>query len=478
MIATALAALLSAAMFYVSQGLDGWWPMAWLAPVPLLWLAYGKTTTWQLLLASAIACFGGLIYGFQCYPTLPLPILLEVMVPEVVLFPVAVLFARWVQHRGGPAAALLAFPACWTVFEYLISLVSPHGTWGSLAYSQVAAPVLIQSASLFGLYGVTFLICLFASSVAMALRPSREALMLAGAGLAVCALNVIFGLLCLHAPQSRTLTVAAVVDESAVVAAYHEKTLTAAVNVSETYVRAIRGAASQGAQLAVTPEGGIFVDKAEWLSAVLAPLVAVSRQTGMQIIAGVYQRTPAGDLAFSIEPDGSVHSYAKRHLVPILEAEFTPGRGSGLLAAGRAVEICKDMDFQRTVRRDAAGGVRLMAVPAGDFVKDAWLHARMAILRGVENGFALVRAANQGLVTASDAQGRLTASKTVAASGTTLIVARVALGQGPTLYTRIGDAFPLACGVLVVLLGVLSLVRRRSDTGARSSLSLSPTHLP
>lgn len=103
--------------------------------------------------------------------------------------------------------------------------------------------------------------------------------------------------------------------------------------------------------------------------------------------------------------------YAKRHLVPVLEDRFTPGHESGWLGQGRAMEICKDMDFPRTIRLDAAHGVRLMGVPAGDFNRDAWIHGRMAIMRGVENGFAVVRAASNGLVTASDDRGRLIASK-------------------------------------------------------------------
>ena len=47
--------------------------------------------------------------------------------------------------------------------------------------------------------------------------------------------------------------------------------------------------------------------------------------------------------------------------------------------------ICKDMDFPDTIRNDSHAGLRLMAVPAWDSDVDAWLHARMAVLRGVEN---------------------------------------------------------------------------------------------
>ncbi len=48
-----------------------------------------------------------------------------------------------------------------------------------------------------------------------------------------------------------------------------------------------------------------------------------------------------------------------------------------------------------------------MYVPAWDFIKDDWLHSRMAILRGVENGYAIVRTARQGALTISDYRGKV-----------------------------------------------------------------------
>jgi hypothetical protein len=54
------------------------------------------------------------------------------------------------------------------------------------------------------------------------------------------------------------------------------------------------------------------------------------------------------------------------------------------------------MDFQSTLLSDAfagafRGSLTLMLVPAWDFNADGWLHARMAVLRGVEGGYAIVR---------------------------------------------------------------------------------------
>lgn len=73
-------------------------------------------------------------------------------------------------------------------------------------------------------------------------------------------------------------------------------------------------------------------------------------------------------------------------------------------------------------------------------------------MRGVENGFAIVRAADEGLLTVSDAEGRLIAQKTAASSGMTVLIASLPLGPGPTLYTRIGDAF--AWCVILLFIGI------------------------
>jgi apolipoprotein N-acyltransferase len=449
-----VAALLSGALLYLSQGLNDMWFLAEFALIPILWLAYANVSVWQLILASMSAWLAGQIYAFQCYGSVSPLLILSGLLPLTILFPLALIFARLAQRRASALATLLAFPACWTALEYLYGLVAPNGSYGSLAYSQMSAPFLIQSASLLGMYSITFLICLFANALSMALHTSLRSGLVLALGFSIYALNVAFGFVRLSQPQPTAVTVSAFVDEGAMLTAYRGDTLDSAVSVSAAYASAIRRAAAQGAKFAVTPEGGI-VTRREWRAAILAPLSAVAQQTGVQIIAGVYERVPPADLAFALQADGTSRSYAKRHLVPFVETELTPGHSSGWLGEGRAMEICKDMDFPRTILRDAKYGIRLMSVPAGDFGKDAWLHARMAIMRGVENGFAIVRAADEGLLTASDAEGRLVARKSAASSGMTVLIAALPLGPGPTLYTHIGDAFAWCVIILFLGIGVL-----------------------
>lgn len=455
--AYAVCVLVSGALFYLSQGMADLWWLAWFAPAPILWLAFGATRAWPVALAATAAFVLGQIYLLQCYaPVMSAPVIGVQMLILALLFAAAVHVAWFVFRRLGPLAALFAFPAAWTALEYLTGSISPNGTFAALGYSQVSAPILIQSASLFGLCSVSFLICLFANAVALALRGGRHARIAAGIGFCVCVLNVVYGAVRLHEPQPDIVRVAALADHSDTVAAYDPFTRAADVKLASVYAAAIGRAAAQGAKLAVTAEGGILANP-EWRGDVFAPLVAAAKQSHIEIVAGIALRHPPADIAVTFHPDGSMQRYDKRHLVPGLETRFVPGRGPGLLGRGRATAICKDMDFPSTIRRDAKNGIRLMAVPAGDFLMDDWIHARMAVMRGVENGFAVVRAANQGLDTISDAQGRVLARQNYRPSGVYFIVADVPLGPGPTLYTRIGDVFAWAAIAAAILLAALSL---------------------
>ncbi|MDE1939866.1 MAG: hypothetical protein KGI68_12665, partial [Alphaproteobacteria bacterium] len=188
-----LCAVLSGAMFYVSQGLDNVWLLAWIAPTPLLWLAYRDAPRWQVFAASFAAFACGQIYMVQCYWGMLPPIVIAPL--EIVmcgLFPLAVLFAGEALRRLSPLAALIAFPVFWTAVEYGIGLVSPHGSFGSLAYAEVSFPAGIQIASLFGLYAVTFVLCLSANAVALL---ARRHWVEGGVGVAVCALVLVFGVM-------------------------------------------------------------------------------------------------------------------------------------------------------------------------------------------------------------------------------------------------------------------------------------------
>ncbi len=186
----------------------------------------------------------------------------------------------------------------------------------------------------------------------------------------------------------------------------------------------------------------------------------------MTIVAGFNVEEPAGrhNQAVVFGPDGRIAlRYDKVHLVPGLEASYVPGTAIGVVpdaVVPAGVAICKDMDFTATGRAYARAGIGLLLVPAWDFGADAWLHSRMAVLRGVEGGYALARSASDGLLTVSDPRGRIVAERASASGPEVLLAAAVPVGGGGTFYSRAGDWFAWLCMATAVACG---LARRRHE---------------
>ena len=454
---TLLCALLSGVMFYFSQGQDDVWWLAWFAPVPLLWLAYGPINRWQVFFASLAANACGQIYVVQTYGgAMPVAAMAVMMFGWAALFAAAILFAQTIRQRLSLLATLLAFPAAWTAIEYGVSLVSPHGSWGALGYSQVSFPAAVQIASILGLYAITFTLCLFANALALVARGAWQAAL---PGFAASALVLVFGWFHLGQPQGETIHATMLSDWDGRLKIVKKLDFAASRAMAGQYAAAARQEAEKGAGFIVIPEGALVADPA-WRGQMLAPLAKVARESKVTIVAGLVLVKPWRNTAVSLLPDGSQRSYDKRHLLPPGEDKFKPGPGPGPRGDARSVAICKDLDFPSTLRGDAQAGIRLMAVPANDFVKDGWIHARMAVMRGVENGFAIVRSAFNGLETVSDAQGRVLARADTVKAGMVRLSADVPLGSGPTLYTRIGDVFAWMCAALALGLAAMLLRTR------------------
>ena len=97
-----------------------------------------------------------------------------------------------------------------------------------------------------------------------------------------------------------------------------------------------------------------------------------------------------------------------------------------------------------------------MLEPAWDYGRDAWMAARVAALRGVENGYAVVHSARRGVLSASDRYGRFVAETPSGALPGAAIIAQVPVESRPaTLYTRFGDWFGWLCVVGAALLRFL-----------------------
>jgi apolipoprotein N-acyltransferase len=440
--------------------------LAWIAVAPLLWLAYGEAPAWQVAGASFFAYLVGAINLYQAYGNVLLR--LAPYLPLLAFaFAGCVLFARAVHRRMPVLAALFAFPVAWTVVDYATALFSPNGSYVSWAYSQAFVPILIQTTSIFGMWILTFILAITSTAVAIAARDGKRAIVAVGVTAALLLANCAFGFVHLGASQSASIRVGLLTNDALPFA--HTKSQSIAV--SRQYASDAAAIARHGVSVVVLPEKTVAI-AASW-SAAITPYRNLSAKTGSIIVVGFEEHgASAQNVALTFFPDGRIDRYAKQHLITGFEP-LIPGHDPGLLENGKAVEICKDMDYPTTVRNDARrGGVSVMFVPAWDFVRDRATHASMAILRGVENGFAVVRPARQGLMTVSDAQGRIVAQAASRSAGPVFITASVSPGPGTTFYARTGDWFAWLC-LLVWLALIVAAVTRTHHTEHLPSLTAS-----
>jgi len=456
-------ALLSAAAFYLSYGLGTQWWLLWIAPVPVLWLAYGDSRWWVVLLAAWAAFALGASNLLRAYGgILPAPVLAFWPIVPGLLFVLAAIGSRQVLRTLGPVAALLAFAALWAASDLLLSLVSTAGSIGSPATAEAGAPVLVQSAALVGFCGVTFLIGAVAAGIALGLRTrSASPVVLA---FVLFAANAGYGYWRMSAPATASERVA-LIDSDATVGPHQKPDESSELAAVESYATRIERLRGRHLQLIVLPENISRIDS-PWVGTAEARLAAAADATGATVVAGfaaVVDGAPR-NVAWAFRPGtGTPITYEKRHLVPVLESSvFKPGPGPVVLPDGTALEICLDMDYQRMLRRDErATRPKLMAVPAWDFGADGWFHARDAVIRSVENGVPMARSARNGLLTLNDRFGRIVAAAPTVGGFTTVVGELPLAGRGgATLYDRIGDVFGWLCLLLGLGLVAASLKRK------------------
>lgn len=461
--------LLSGAAFFLSIGMGEVWWLAWLAPIPALWLAFGDTRLRQVLVASWAAYALGATNILQPYGgLLPLSVLVLSLTVPSFLFALAVIGARFVGRRVSPLSGVLAFALLWTAFDFLVSFNTGGGSVATPAIAEVGMPVLIQSASLVGVWGITFLLGFVSAGIALSLR--TRTVMPAILAIALFAANAIFGAVRMSEPPTGSARVA-LIDTDTMQRAVFSDSASDTVATVNAYANQIRSLGGKGVELVVLPEK-LAIAEVAWQRNLKAMLAGAARAAHVTLIAGFDARDGARsyNVSWAFMPDGAGPTiYTKRRLVPGLETRYTIGDGARVMENGTGLEICKDMDFQAMIRADTvATKPRLLAVPAWDFGGDRWSHARVAILRSVENGVPMARAARDGLLTLNDRYGRVVAEKPTGGDFVTLIGAMPLDGiGGETLYDRIGDAFGWFCVVAGFgLIGAAWLTRRRQSESA------------
>ncbi|HEX2831600.1 MAG TPA: nitrilase-related carbon-nitrogen hydrolase [Thermoanaerobaculia bacterium] len=470
--------LLALATLPFSNGRWSFAVAAFLAPALLL--GYMRTARKRAFLGGWIATtIAALCWWHTVFPLRGIPyVLASIVFGLIALTPYLV--DRALAPRLHPLLGALVFPCAFVTLETVTMLCSPFSTWGAVAYTQFAVTPLVQVASLTGIAGITFVVTAFASvlhSRSHAAYVGYGVLLLAIAGFGFIRRGNGDGELVRIAaitPRIPTYTVRGDATNAPIHAALQSvrkrqplgtdgwtafRTRAAAIDTE--LLNATETEARNGAKVVVWSEGAGIVERSDE-AALRARVAGVARRTRTYVLAAFLTLDARGSATFEnknvlVDPQGrEIWTYRKARPVPGMEA-CIPGDGRIPVAPtpyGRiGTAICFDMDFPRLLRQTRAD---ILLVPADDWREITPLHARMAAFRAVEQGFSLVRSTSNGLSLAVDRFGRVQASADFFA-GARVMRAHVPRAGAPTLYARIGDAFPALAAIVLVALLFVSL---------------------
>jgi apolipoprotein N-acyltransferase len=342
---------------------------------------------------------------------------------------------------------------------------------------------LLQLTSLFGVPGVLFLVALVPSALALGLafgRDLRHGWRAYAATLVLLVAAAAFGTARLQTPVVGTAVSIGIVSIDDAIGLQASEPY--AANIFTAYEQRVTALASRGAEIVVLPEKIAVLPSASaeaWRQrfSALARSDKVWLEAGVAIDEGGRQV----NLAWLFDPEGNLtDQYQKHYLAPPERGRYVPGTDFALRSIGGAkygLAVCKDMHFASLGRAYGARGASVVLVPAWDFnYVDAWMESRTTVTRGVENGYTVVRASREGLLTVSDPYGRVLAeTPSRPLPGADLLVRTTVSTPVPTLYTKIGDVVGWICVLLAAALMVVARQRRPAPaTGRLGPQSVSP----
>ena len=473
----------------------------WVAMVPLLLVA-SRTDPWGALrygfLFGMVFRAGNLywvVHAMTRHGGLPVPLaMLGAGLLMAYLAAYWGLFALVVQRVGlRSRAAPFLLAACWAGLEYFQSWFLTGFPWTFIGYAAGRSAILIQFASVAGVFGLTFLAVLVNAAVAGWLRHGNRVrgTALASAALALVALAYGGWSLETATASEDRLTVGLVQGN---VPQDLKWDVSARREILDRHVELSRQAAAQGAQLVLWPESswpdpyGIERDATAYDQ---VSRVAVEHATA--IVVGTVRVTAADDgydvanAAVLLGRDGGVDgAYEKSHLVPfgeylpypnilgliglrqlVNQGGFTPGPGPQVLEVPGLPPfsplICYEMIFPSEVVPESQRPGWLLQV-----TNDGWFgafggpqqHLAQARIRAIEQGLPVVRVANTGISAAIRPDGRILTQIPLNTAGFRDI--RLPAALPPTVYARYGDVPAMS----LVLLCLFLCTRRR---GLRST---------
>lgn len=500
---------------------------AWFAPF-LIILLIAPLKPWKasalavvtLFVSSLISLYRVVPFPGVIFPIMTFVISLQAAIPYILN---RLLYPR-IQHW----TKTLVFPFALVSYEYITSF-GGGGSWSSISYTQVDNSLLIQAASLGGIWLITFVIGWFAS-LAFYLLEQRwnwqfvrtpltffSAIIIALTLFGFAKTNSFFeakrntvrvaGITTSHVPLLQamyedTFGKAVEVGEddltqnspelaelnkgfaAFVQDPYHERFVPTRLKLTgsqDSLFNLSRKEAQAGSRIISWSEAAVFTIK-EDEGALFKKGQTFARDNNVYFLMTVASIVP-GKIEFGkkfienkallFDPDGNtVNVFFKNRPVPLVEPSF-PGNGdipvTSTIFGNLAISICYDADFPQLMAQLGRKSADILLLPSGDWKEVSPYHAQMAIVRAIENGTSLLRPVSGAVSVACDYHGNIAGQRSYFDNGERVVVAFLPIKGIKTLYSIVGDTFAWICiAGLTGLLASIVLQRTRSETTVTS----------
>jgi apolipoprotein N-acyltransferase len=422
--------------------------MAWVSSVPFL-IYLSLTQGWKSRLTFIFALVLAWSFVVAKIITDPIPLVLVFLYSiPISLFhlPGYLIWSKFKNQKF----ALFLFPVIMVIMEWVQYTFTPLASWGVAAYTMHDNVSLIQTVSLFGLAGLSFLIYWVNVSIANNIIKRKISIPTFQLPLIMLFLLIVFGSIRYDMSKANgidTVTVAAVGTDSKASGLplpskeSNEQTKSALFNRTRT-------AANGGAKIISWNEAAIFImpeDEVEWVISIKK----LAAELNTTLVASYVMPISTSPLKYEnkykfIDPSGNItHSYLKHQPVPGEPAVQgkSPLKVADITGTKIGAAICYDYDFPYLAKGYGELGADMVIVPSSDWRGIDPVHTEMAAFRAVEQGHSVLRSTRFGLSAAITPYGEMVSQMSSFDKNDKIMYAQLSAKGVTTLYSIIQDSF-------------------------------------
>lgn len=473
-------AILSGVLVVLSSAPFDIWYLGYTAYLPMFIVFRGESPVNQGL-AYALCCsviatnwwHSTIIYSFMFF-------LLIVLILCFAFFIWGYLSAVLVRIINKPVIKVFAPAFIWIGIERILSSESV-GIPCNIGISQAGQPVLIQSAALFGIYAISFLLVLSNSVLAVFFVCIKDRLLLKKqyaipilVSIIIISANLIYGIQKtlsnnVLANPVKVSIVQPVIETNLYLNGWRDPETRS--YVKNVLTKLTENALQDNPDIIAWPEGGngylnMRIDELR------DSLYQTAKTHGVDLLISSNDLDKEGrkyNSIFSISRQGRLLGrYDKVNLVPGAEDSYTAGKGFFTIPGTYGVigpVICYESNFPSPLRKSTANGAELLFVSTSDaaFKKTALTinHTRTAVFRAIENNRWVVHASNTGPSAIVSPTGKIVNIAEMYNRGH--VTGDVEFIKVKSIFTLFGYYVPIALSMFVILFSLFHLYHIRSS---------------